>query len=201
MSQGQDLWRKVNGSSVVYRRRKWLLAEIKRQINAGEIETWAVDTAGDFTHLTRGDQWANSAWLRPKPLKDQLLLNLIPQPGGEKKRVVYSSTRGGLSKWLYGTFPNCSALDLLPLASRLKIRLSISHEARQGPNPGDPIGSRSRRGRSTRPGEHPFGRQIVRGNLLPASTYARTSGKSAPRMGGVRILRNCYASCVRVKGF
>ena len=71
-----------------------LLAEIKRLIRDGEIETWAIDGDGDFTHVTNGGQWKNRAFLRPVEMNDRLLLNIIIQKGETQKREVYAVYHG-----------------------------------------------------------------------------------------------------------
>jgi hypothetical protein len=71
-----------------------LLQEIKRQIRAGEIQTWSVDSEGDFTHVTHDGQWKNKAWMRPKTFDDRLLLNIIRPKGGSIARPVYAVYHG-----------------------------------------------------------------------------------------------------------
>lgn len=71
-----------------------LLAEIKRLIRAGEIETWIVDGDGDFTHTTSGEQWKNRAFLRPSRMDDRLLLNIIIHKDEKQKREVYAIYHG-----------------------------------------------------------------------------------------------------------
>ena len=71
-----------------------LLAEIKRLVRAGEIETWTVDGDGDFTHTTNGEQWKNRAFFRPVEMDDRLLLNIIIHKGESQKREVYAVYHG-----------------------------------------------------------------------------------------------------------
>ena len=71
-----------------------LLAEIKRLIRDGEIETWAIDGDGDFTHVTNGGQWKNRAFLRPVEMNDRLLVNIIIHKGESQKREVYAVYHG-----------------------------------------------------------------------------------------------------------
>ena len=71
-----------------------LLQEIKRQIRAGDIQTWSVDSEGDFTHVTHDGQWKNKAWMRPRKLDDRLLLNIIRPKGGSTARPVYAVYHG-----------------------------------------------------------------------------------------------------------
>jgi hypothetical protein len=73
---------------------KGLLAEIKKQIRNGEIQTWSVDSAGDFTHVTHDGQWKNKAWMRPTEYSDRLLLNIIRPKGGSISRPVYAVYHG-----------------------------------------------------------------------------------------------------------
>jgi len=71
-----------------------LLAEIKNQIKLGKIETWSVDSKGDFTHTTHDGQWKNKAWMRPKIYDDRLLLNIIRPSGGSISRPVFAVYHG-----------------------------------------------------------------------------------------------------------
>ena len=75
-----------------------LLAEIKRLIRDGEIETWAIDGDGDFTHVTNGGQWKNRAFLRPVEMNDRLLLNIIIHKGESQKREVYAVYHGSVHR-------------------------------------------------------------------------------------------------------
>jgi hypothetical protein len=73
---------------------KGLLEEIKRQIKAGEIQTWSVDSEGDFTHVTHDGQWKNKAWMRPRLYSDRLLLNIIRPQSGSISRPVFAIYQG-----------------------------------------------------------------------------------------------------------
>lgn len=73
---------------------KALLAEIKKQISNREIETWSVDSEGDFTHVTHDGQWKNKAWMRPTCYSDRLQLNIIRPKGGSVSRPVYAVYHG-----------------------------------------------------------------------------------------------------------
>ena len=53
-----------------------LLNNIKARINDGSIETWSVDSDGDFTHTP--EQWRKKAWFRPLVLEDRIVFRIIP---------------------------------------------------------------------------------------------------------------------------
>ncbi len=53
-----------------------LLLLIRDAIKEGEITTWSVDEAGDFTHTP--SQWRDKARLRPKVLNGALVFTTVP---------------------------------------------------------------------------------------------------------------------------
>jgi len=82
-----------------------LLDSIKRGIARGEIETWALDNDGDFTHTASGGQWKNRAYLRPRTLNDRLLLNIIIRKTETQKREVYAVYHGRFIEMVISHFP------------------------------------------------------------------------------------------------
>lgn len=52
-----------------------LLAAFKKAIRDGHIDTWGVDSDGDFTHTP--DQWNKKAWLRPQVFSSGLMMRFI----------------------------------------------------------------------------------------------------------------------------
>jgi hypothetical protein len=83
-----------------------LLAEIKKQIRAGSIETWTVDSEGDFTHTPHDGQWTNRAWLRPRLLNDRLLFNIVFAQGETEQQLVYSIYHGRFIEMAIRHVPN-----------------------------------------------------------------------------------------------
>ena len=82
-----------------------LLAAIKRAVDEGHIDTWSYDDEGDFTHTTHDRQWENRAWLRPRRLKDRLLLNIIFAKNATQKRQVYGVYHGRFIEMAVTHFP------------------------------------------------------------------------------------------------
>ena len=82
-----------------------LLQSIKTGIDNGEIETWAYDKEGDFTHTTHDGQWQNRAWLRPVIQSDRLRLNLIFSSGEEQQKEVYGVYHGRFIEMAVIHFP------------------------------------------------------------------------------------------------
>ena len=71
---------------------KALLANIKKAIDDGHVETWSYDEDGDFTHT--GLQWKGKAWLRPKVELGALRLGILGQKAVEMTRAVYGVYHG-----------------------------------------------------------------------------------------------------------
>jgi hypothetical protein len=82
-----------------------LLGAIKAAIDKGDIDTWAYDSAGDFTHTPRDHQWDNRAWLRPVIQSDRLRLNIIFASGEQQPREVYGIYHGRFIEMAVVHFP------------------------------------------------------------------------------------------------
>ena len=82
-----------------------LLDEIKKAIDDGQVETWAYDGDGDFTHTTHDRQWEERAWLRPGIRDDRLLLNIIFASNETHKRLVYGVYHGRFIEMAVTHFP------------------------------------------------------------------------------------------------
>jgi len=52
-----------------------LLIEIKRAIDAKEVDLWSYDESGDFSYTP--DEWINRAWLRPETGDGELRLGIL----------------------------------------------------------------------------------------------------------------------------
>lgn len=53
-----------------------LLIEIKRAIDAKEVDLWSYDGSGDFSHTP--EKWFNRAWLRPEVVgEDELRFGIL----------------------------------------------------------------------------------------------------------------------------
>lgn len=82
-----------------------LLDAINAAIDESRIDTWAYDSAGDFTHTTNDQQWANRAWLRPVIQSDRLRLNIIFASGEKQQREVYGIYHGRFIEMAVIHFP------------------------------------------------------------------------------------------------
>lgn len=71
---------------------KTLLASIRTKIDAKNIETWAYDDDGHFTHTAK--QWANKAWLLPKVTNGYLLLTICGRNDEPLSSEVYAIYHG-----------------------------------------------------------------------------------------------------------
>lgn len=69
-----------------------LLSDIKARINDGSIETWSVDSDGDFTHTP--EQWRSKAWFRPAVFEDRLVFRIIPPKSKTVSRLLYGVFHG-----------------------------------------------------------------------------------------------------------
>lgn len=79
-----------------------LLNEIKLGIRTGKIETWTVDSDGDFTHSP--EQWKHKAWFRPAIEEDKLRFNILPQRALRMSKEVYAVYHGRLIEMLLAHF-------------------------------------------------------------------------------------------------
>jgi len=71
-----------------------LLTLFKNAIKTGKVVTWSVDTEGDFTHVTRDEQWKNRAYLRPSTFNGWLVMNILVRAAEQQPLTVYSIYHG-----------------------------------------------------------------------------------------------------------
>ena len=69
-----------------------LLADIKKKIDEGHIETWSYDSDGDFTHTP--PQWLARAWLKPVIATGKLSLGIIAPKDTKLSRAVFGVYQG-----------------------------------------------------------------------------------------------------------
>ena len=79
-----------------------LLKAIKDKMAQGGIETWSVDSDGDFTHTP--PQWKNEAWLRPRIEADKLILKILTPKGKHLGSVAYAVYHGHFIEMLLAHF-------------------------------------------------------------------------------------------------
>ncbi len=81
-----------------------LLKAIKKQIDAGHIDTWSYDSDGDFTHTP--EQWKNQAWLRPTAEKERLRVRIIKPQNKALAREVFAVYQGRFIEMLVKHVPD-----------------------------------------------------------------------------------------------
>jgi hypothetical protein len=69
-----------------------LLKNIKVAMDAGKIDTWTLDSAGDFTHSPT--QWKNLAWFRPKIRGEDLVFIFLGNKNVVTTKVIYGVYHG-----------------------------------------------------------------------------------------------------------
>ena len=79
-----------------------LLQSLKQAMKERTVETWSVDSDGDFTHSP--EQWANKAWFRPKIEQDRLVFRMITPKGKRMSRTVYAVYHGRFIEMLLAHF-------------------------------------------------------------------------------------------------
>jgi hypothetical protein len=79
-----------------------LLSKIKTSAKSGSLETWSIDSDGDFTHSP--EQWKNRAWFRPKIEDDKVVFNILAPKGTRMSRAVYAVYHGRFIEMLLTHF-------------------------------------------------------------------------------------------------
>jgi len=79
-----------------------LLQLIKQSIKDSGIETWSVDSDGDFTHTP--PQWSNEAWFRPVVQEDRLIFNILTPKSRHLSRTIYGIYHGRFIEMLLTHF-------------------------------------------------------------------------------------------------
>lgn len=79
-----------------------LLNDIKQEIRDNRIDTWLVDSDGDFTHAP--EQWKYHAWLRPQVLEGKLIFNILSSKKYTMTRALYAVYHGRFIEMLLAHF-------------------------------------------------------------------------------------------------
>jgi hypothetical protein len=79
-----------------------LLIEIKRAIDANEVEGWTYDSSGDFAHTP--DKWVNRAWLRPEVSDGELRLGILGTKDAGMTASLYSAYHAHFIELLLTSF-------------------------------------------------------------------------------------------------
>ena len=83
-----------------------LLDAIYAAIDDGDIETWAYDDDGDFSHVTSDGQWEGEAWLHPKVGTGALVLTTIPPKDSHVTTEAYAVYHGRFIEMVLAHFDN-----------------------------------------------------------------------------------------------
>ena len=79
-----------------------LLNQIKLRLREGGIDTWEVDSDGDFTHSP--PQWKNKAWFRPRIEAGRIVFRILAPKATQISRSVYGVYHGRLIEMLVTHF-------------------------------------------------------------------------------------------------
>ncbi len=79
-----------------------LLDAIKAEIKKSNIETWSVDSQGDFTHTP--DQWNKKAWLRPRVAVGELIFNIVSSKTEKMTPLIYGVYHGRFTEMMLTHF-------------------------------------------------------------------------------------------------
>ncbi|HUC19385.1 MAG TPA: hypothetical protein VMA37_17025 [Acetobacteraceae bacterium] len=79
-----------------------LLQSIRAAIRNGKVDTWKVDSDGDFTHAPA--QWAYLAWLRPKIFEDHITFSILGSKNKKMSKLVYGVYHGRFIEMLLSHF-------------------------------------------------------------------------------------------------
>jgi len=79
-----------------------LLRSMKEAMRNGNVDTWSVDSDGDFTHTPA--QWNKKAWFRPAVEEGRLVCRILTPQGQTMSRVVYGIYHGRFIEMLLTHF-------------------------------------------------------------------------------------------------
>lgn len=93
-----------------------LVEKIKTAIERHEIETWSIDSDGDYTHTA--DQWINHAWFRAKIEESRVVFFIICRNDENLSVIDYGVYHGRFTEMLLNHFDkDCDNIEVTPLAS------------------------------------------------------------------------------------
>lgn len=79
-----------------------LLRSIRAGILEGTIQTWSLDSDGDFTHSPQ--QWKLKAWLRPRIHSDRIVFSIFPPSKTTLGKETYAVYHGRFVEMLLAHF-------------------------------------------------------------------------------------------------
>jgi hypothetical protein len=79
-----------------------LLQKLKAAIRSGSIQTWQLDSDGDFTHSP--EQWRNLAWFRPVVQPDRIVFKILARTGTVMSKTTYAIYHGRFVEMMLAHF-------------------------------------------------------------------------------------------------
>ena len=94
-----------------------LVNGIKQKIREHGIDTWSVDSDGDFTHNV--EQWRYRAWIRYRIEQERIVFFVICRKDSNMSVTEYAVYHGRFVEMLLAHFDmECKSIELTPLATR-----------------------------------------------------------------------------------
>lgn len=91
--------------------------KIQNAIKDHKIDTWSVDSDGDFTHTA--EQWKYHAWIRAKIDSGRVIFSIICRNDRNLSVVDYGIYHGRFIEMLLNHFDkDCDKIEVTPLASQ-----------------------------------------------------------------------------------
>lgn len=93
-----------------------LVDSIKKKIDEHKINTWSIDSDGDYTHNT--DQWRYRAWIRHKIEAGRVVFYVICRNDANMSITEYAVYHGRFVEMLLTHFDHeCIDIEVSPLAT------------------------------------------------------------------------------------
>lgn len=94
-----------------------LFDQIKDKFKNDEIDTWVMDSDGDFTH--KPSQWFEMAWFRKVKISgNELIFGIVGRNGIKMSKVVYGIYHGRFTEMLLTYFDE--EIENITISSLLK---------------------------------------------------------------------------------
>ncbi len=94
-----------------------LVEKIRSDIELKKIDTWSVDSDGDFTHSA--EQWRYRAWLRAKIEEGRVVFFIICRKDRNLSVLDYGIYHGRFVEMLLNHYDKeCTKIEVTPLATK-----------------------------------------------------------------------------------
>lgn len=94
-----------------------LINDINEKIESSGIDTWSVDSDGDYTHTA--EQWKNHAWIHPIIETDRVVFAIWGRVNMDLSVVDYAIYHGRFVEMLLAHFDHqCDNIEVSSLASK-----------------------------------------------------------------------------------